>query len=111
MVIIDVDINVSQTVLWRYMCVCVSKASMVTQMIKNPPAVQETWVQSLGQDNPCRRKWQPTPVFLPGKSHGQRSQAGYGPWGHKRVRHNIATKRLRVYMYTFVYLCFLGKKL
>ena len=29
------------------------------------------------------RKWQPTPVFLPGKSHGQRSLAGYSPWGHK----------------------------
>ena len=31
----------------------------------------------------CRRKWQATPVFLPGKSHGHRSQAGYCPWGHK----------------------------
>ena len=30
-----------------------------------------------------RRKWQPTPVFLPGKSHGQRSLAGKSPWGHK----------------------------
>ena len=30
---------------------------------------------------PWRRKWQP--VFLPGESHGQRSLAGYGPWGHK----------------------------
>ena len=30
-----------------------------------------------------RRKWQPTPVFLPGKSHGQRSLVGYSPWGHK----------------------------
>ena len=33
--------------------------------------------------NPWRRKWQPTPVFLPGESHGWRSLAGYGPWGHK----------------------------
>ena len=32
---------------------------------------------------PWRRKWQPTPVFLPGKSHGQKSLAGYCPWGHK----------------------------
>ena len=30
-----------------------------------------------------RRKWQPSPVFLPGKSHGQRSLVGYSPWGHK----------------------------
>ena len=32
---------------------------------------------------PWRRKWQPTPVFLPGKCHGQRSLAGYIPWGRK----------------------------
>ena len=32
---------------------------------------------------PWRRKWQPTPVFLPGKSRGQRSLAGYSLWGHK----------------------------
>ena len=37
---------------------------------------------------PWRRKWQPTPVFLPGESHGQRSLMGYSPWGRKRVRHN-----------------------
>ena len=32
---------------------------------------------------PWRREWQPTPVFLPGECHGQRSLAGYSPWGHK----------------------------
>ena len=32
---------------------------------------------------PWRRKWQPTPVFLPGKSHGRKSMAGYSPWGCK----------------------------
>ena len=32
-----------------------------------------------------RRKWQPTPVFLPGESHGQRSLVGYSPWSHKEV--------------------------
>ena len=36
---------------------------------------------------------QPTPVFLPGKSHGQRSLLGYSPWSHKRVRHNLATNQ------------------
>ena len=36
---------------------------------------------------PLRRAWQPTLVFLPGKSHGQRSLAGYSPWGHRRVWH------------------------
>ena len=38
------------------------------------------------------RKWQPIPVFLPGKSHGQRNLVGYSPWGRTRVRHNLATK-------------------
>ena len=39
---------------------------------------------------PWRRKWQSTPVLLPGKSHGQRSPVGYSPWG-LRVRHDWAT--------------------
>ena len=34
---------------------------------------------------PWRRKWQPTPVFLPGESHGQRSLQGYSSWGHKEL--------------------------
>ena len=34
---------------------------------------------------PWRRKWQPIPVFLPGKSHGQRSLVGYSPWGHEEL--------------------------
>ena len=38
---------------------------------------------------PWRRKWKPTLVFLPGKSHGQRSLVGYSPWGH-RIRHDWA---------------------
>ena len=37
------------------------------------------WVRK----TPWRRKWQPTPVFLPGKSHGQRCLVGYSSWGHK----------------------------
>ena len=51
-------------------------------VIKNPPAVQETWVRSLGQKAPWWRKWQPTAVFLPGKPHGQRSLLGCSPQGH-----------------------------
>ena len=39
----------------------------------------DPWVGKI----PWRRKWQPTPVFLPGKPHRQRSLAGYSPWGHK----------------------------
>ena len=41
-------------------------------------------VRSLGLEDPLERgAWQPTPVFLPGESHGQRSLGGYSPWGHK----------------------------
>ena len=56
-------------------------------MVKNLPAMKETRVLSLGTEDPWRRKCQLTLVFLPGKSHRQRSLAGYSPWGHKsRIR-------------------------
>ena len=42
---------------------------------------------------PWRRKWQPTLVILPGKSHGERSLAGYSPWGHKRAGHDWVTNQ------------------
>jgi len=42
---------------------------------------------------PRQRKWQPTSVFLPGESQGQRSLVGYSLWGCKRVRHDLATKQ------------------
>ena len=45
--------------------------------------MQEIWDGFLGQEDPLWRKWQPPPVFLPGEFHGQRSLAGYNPWGHK----------------------------
>ena len=51
--------------------------------VKNPPAMQETWFDPCVGKIPWRRAWQPTPVFLPGKSHGQRSLVGYSPWGRK----------------------------
>jgi len=39
------------------------------------------WVKKI----PWRRKWQPTPVFLPGEFHGQRGLVGYSAWGHKEL--------------------------
>ena len=38
--------------------------SLVAQMVKSHPAMQETWIQSLGWEDPLRRAWQPTPIFL-----------------------------------------------
>ena len=54
---------------------------MVIQMVKDPPAMKvfDPW----GRKIPWRRAWQPTPVFLPGESHGQRSLVGYSPWSRK----------------------------
>ena len=48
--------------------------------------MQETWeiqVWPLGREDPLRKLWQPSPVFLPGESSGQRSVLGYSPWIHK----------------------------
>ena len=42
------------------------------------------WVRKIQEDS-WRRKWQPTPVFLPEESHGQRALAGYSPWGRKEL--------------------------
>ena len=47
----------------------------------------DPWVGKI----PWRRAWQPTPVFLPGEVHGQRSLAGYSPWGHKELDSTEAT--------------------
>ena len=55
----------------------------MAQTVKRLPAMRDTQVQSLGWEDPWRRKWQPTPVLLPGKSHGWRSLVGYSPWGRK----------------------------
>ena len=55
----------------------------MAQVMKNLSARQETWIPSLGREDPWRREWQPTPVFLPGEFHGQRSLVGYSPWGRK----------------------------
>jgi len=54
--------------------------------------MQVTCVQSLGWKDPLENEWQPSPVSLPRKSHGQKSLAGYNPWGHT-AGHNLATKQ------------------
>ena len=46
-------------------------------MVKNPPAMKDAQIQSLGWEDPLEKPWQSTPVFLPAESHGQKSLAGY----------------------------------
>ena len=60
--------------------------SLVAQTVKCMSTMWETWVRALGWEDPLEKEMAiPTPVFLPGKSHGQRSLVGYSLWG----RHNI----------------------
>ena len=77
-------------------CQGASQAALVVKKKKKIPPCQcrrhkrrefDLWVGKI----PWRRKWQPTPVFLPGESHRQRSLAGYSPWGHKESDTTEAT--------------------
>jgi len=70
-----------------------TRLPLVAQMVKNLPALQETKVQSLGQEDLLENEGLPTPVFLPGEFHGQRRLADYSPWGH---RESDTTERLSV---------------
>ena len=56
---------------------------LVAQMVKHLPTMRKTWFDPWVGKIPWKRKWQPTLVLLPGKSHGWRSLVGYSPWGHK----------------------------
>lgn len=58
------------------------------RQLKNLPEMQKTQVRSLGQEDLLEREWQPTLVFLPAKSHGQRNPEGYTQWGRKEFGHN-----------------------
>ena len=64
-----------------------SYLSLVAQMMKNLPAMWETQVRSLGQEDPLEKGMTNHSRFLPGEVHGQRSLVGYSPWGH-RVGHD-----------------------
>ena len=52
--------------------------------------MQDTWVQSLGQEDPLEKEMATLSSILAGKFHGQRSLVGYSAWGHKRVGHDLA---------------------
>ena len=50
------------------------------------------------------RKWQPTPVFLPTTFHGQRSLAGYSPWGYKELDMTKRLSTIFIYRYLYIYI-------
>ena len=68
-------------------------SSLVAQMAQCLPAMQETWVRSLDWKDPWRRKWQPTPISLPGKSHDG------GAWW--ATVHGVTESRTRLSDFTF----------
>ena len=53
----------------------------MAQMVKNLPAMQEIQVQFLGREDPLKKRMETHSIFLPGEFHGQRTLAGYSPWG------------------------------
>ena len=77
------------------------EVSLVAQRLKHLPSMQENWIAGRlipGSGRlPWRRKWQPTPVFLPGESHGQRSLVGY-------TVHGVTKSRTRLSDFTFTFL-------
>ena len=56
---------------------------LVAQTVKNPPAMQETWIQSLRWEDPLEKGMATHSSILAWRIHGQRSLAGYSPWGCK----------------------------
>ena len=63
-------------------------------MVKNLPAMQETWTQSLGWEEALEKGMATHSNILTGESHGQRSLEGYSPWGHNESDMNEVTKIL-----------------
>ena len=82
-----------QTYMYLYIYITPG-ASLVTQMVKNPPVMQDTWDHPWIGKILWRRKRQPTRIFLLRKSHGQKSLAGYSPWHCKEAD---TTERLTHY--------------
>ena len=66
------------------------------QVVKNPPAKQEMWVRSLGQEDPLEKEISTHSSILAGKSHGQRNLACYSPRGCIRVGHNLVSKQQKL---------------
>ena len=72
---------------------------LVAQTVKCLSTMLQTWFDPWVGKIRWRRKWQSTPVLLPGKSHGQRSLVGYSPRGRKE---SDMTERLHLHFFTFL---------
>ena len=79
-------------------CVLI-ESSLVAQRLKRLPAMRETWVRSLGQEDPWRRKWQPTPIFLP------KNPMDGGAWW--AIVRGVAKSRTRLSDFAFTFTVYL----
>ena len=66
-------------------CVWLILSICLAQTVKNLPAVQVIWVQSLGQEDPLEKGMATHPSILAGEFHGQRNRMGYSPWVLKEL--------------------------
>ena len=66
----DVTTNIHLFERLKYVALTIARASLVVQIVKSLPTMVETWVQSLGQEDPLEKDMANNPLFLPGKSHG-----------------------------------------
>ena len=83
-------------------------ASQVAQVLKNPPAnvgrLKRCWFNSWVGKILWRRAWQPTLIFLPEESHGQKSLAGCSPWGHTESDMTEGTQHAHMSSIQYIYL-------
>ena len=83
-----------------FLCILPLFAETHDSVVKNPvKEIQETWILSLGQEDPLEKEMATHSSGFPGKAHGQRSLVGYNPWGRKRVRHDLSTKQQQFCLY------------
>ena len=74
----------------------------MAQRLKRLPAMWNTRVLSLGQKDPLEKEMEPTPVLLPGESHGGRSLVGYSPWGRKEL--DTTEQQTKLYLIQIMFL-------
>ena len=82
-------------------CICVFRPSLLAQMVKNLPAMQETWVQSLGWKDPLEKGMATHSSILAWRIPQTEEPGRYSPRGSQRVRHNSAANFLS-HVYTFI---------
>ena len=75
------------------------RATLVAQLVTNPPAMRETWVRSLGWEDPLEEGMATHSCILAWGIHGQRSLVNYNLWGRKESRHDSAAKHSTAYLY------------